>query len=157
VPVGRATAEPRPAGGDYPFRLGVASGDPTADGVVLWTRLAPQLFEPGGGMPSRRVAVGWQVAGDERFRHVVRRGRTWALPELAHSVHVEVDGLRPTASGLPLPLPPRPVTVRAHPHRPWAEHEVSNPVVVTGDWHSTFVNDIKRQSSRLLPRRARPG
>jgi len=26
----------------------------------------------------------------------------------------------------------------------WVEHKVSNPVVVTGDWHSTFVNDILR-------------
>jgi alkaline phosphatase D len=24
----------------------------------------------------------------------------------------------------------------------WVRHEVSNPVVVTGDWHSTFVHDI---------------
>jgi alkaline phosphatase D len=28
--------------------------------------------------------------------------------------------------------------------RAWVQHQVSNPVVVTGDWHSTFVNDIKR-------------
>jgi len=26
----------------------------------------------------------------------------------------------------------------------WLRHEVANPVVVTGDWHSTFVNDILR-------------
>jgi alkaline phosphatase D len=95
VPVGRAKAEPRPARGEYPFTLGVASGDPTAGGVVLWTRLVPQPFEPGGGMASGPVTVQWQVAADERFRQVVRRGRAWALPELAHSVHVEVDGLRP--------------------------------------------------------------
>jgi alkaline phosphatase D len=30
-----------PVFSDYPFALGVASGDPTPDGVVLWTRLAP--------------------------------------------------------------------------------------------------------------------
>jgi len=34
----------------YPFSLGVASGDPLPDGVVLWTRLAPKPLE-GGGMP----------------------------------------------------------------------------------------------------------
>lgn len=62
---------------------------------MLWTRLVPELFEPGGGMPSRPVTVQWQVAADEPFGHVVRRGRAWTLPELAHSVHVEVDGLRP--------------------------------------------------------------
>ncbi len=94
MPVSRAEAAPRPAGGGYPFTLGVASGDPTATGMVLWTRLVPQLFEPGGGMPSRPVTVQWQVARDERFRHVVREGFVWARPELAHSVHVEVDGLR---------------------------------------------------------------
>ena len=36
-----------------PFTLGVASGDPTDDGVVLWTRLAPDPLAPGGGMPVR--------------------------------------------------------------------------------------------------------
>jgi len=93
IPADRAVAGQRP--GDNPFTLGVASGDPTATGVVLWTRLAPRPFEPGGGMPDRRVTVDWQVARDERFRHVVRSGTAWALPELAHSVHVEVSGLQP--------------------------------------------------------------
>jgi len=95
LPAYRAEAAPRPASGGYPFKLGVASGDPTASGAVLWTRLVPELFEPGGGMPSRKATVQWQVAADERFRRVVRHGFAWALPELAHSVHVEVDGLRP--------------------------------------------------------------
>ncbi|MFC6014994.1 alkaline phosphatase D family protein [Plantactinospora solaniradicis] len=95
LPVDRAVATPRPGGGNYPFTLGVASGDPTATGVVLWTRLVPRPFEPGGGMPGQGVPVQWQVARDERFRHLVREGTAWALPQLAHSVHVEVDGLRP--------------------------------------------------------------
>ena len=30
----------------------------------------------------------------------------------------------------------------------WARHRVSNPVVVTGDWHSTFVHDILRDFDR---------
>jgi len=80
---------------DNPFPLGVASGDPTATGVVLWTRLVPLPFEPGGGMPSRAVTVSWQVARDSQFRHIVRSGSSWAVPQLAHSVHVEVDGLAP--------------------------------------------------------------
>lgn len=80
----------------YPFTLGVASGDPLPDGVVLWTRLAPEPLAPGGkgGMPNVKVQVRWQVAEDENFRRVVRDGTVWARPELAHSVHVEVDGLR---------------------------------------------------------------
>ncbi|KIH98438.1 alkaline phosphatase [Streptomonospora alba] len=82
-----------------PFTLGVASGDPLPDGVVLWTRLAPEpLAEDGrGGMPDRRVRVRWQVATDERFRHVVAAGAEFARPEEGHSVHVEVHGLRPGA------------------------------------------------------------
>ncbi|MBP2327718.1 alkaline phosphatase D [Kibdelosporangium banguiense] len=93
LPADPAAAAPKPK--DYPFRLGVASGDPTPSGVVLWTRLVPELFVPGGGMPSTKVPVEWQIAADERFRWVVRSGTAWATPELAHSVHVEVNGLLP--------------------------------------------------------------
>ncbi|PXY23731.1 alkaline phosphatase [Prauserella coralliicola] len=77
-----------------PFTLGVASGDPLPDGVVLWTRLAPDPLN-GGGMPARPVPVQWQVATDERFATIVREGTVLAHPESAHSVHVEVSGLQP--------------------------------------------------------------
>ncbi|OLF13963.1 alkaline phosphatase [Actinophytocola xinjiangensis] len=92
-----ASAWSRPAFAANPFALGVASGDPRPDGVVLWTRLAPDpVAEDGtGGMPDRRVPVGWQIAEDPGFRRVVRGGTEHAVPELAHSVHVEVGGLRP--------------------------------------------------------------
>ncbi len=82
-----------------PFTLGVASGEPAPDGAVLWTRLAPSpLAEDGrGGMPDRSAPVQWQVAEDERFGRVVARGTELARPELGHSVHVEVGGLRPGA------------------------------------------------------------
>ncbi|NYI06214.1 alkaline phosphatase D family protein [Allostreptomyces psammosilenae] len=82
---------------DNPFTLGVASGDPLPDGVVLWTRLAPDPYRADGtgGMPDRPVRVEWEVAADERFHRVVRRGAVTATPELGHSVHVEVSGLRP--------------------------------------------------------------
>ncbi|MET8311502.1 alkaline phosphatase D family protein [Micromonospora sp. NPDC005173] len=81
----------------YPFTLGVASGDPDHDGFVLWTRLAPQpLAEDGlGGMPDRDVPVHWELAADERFRHVLRRGVAVARTRSAHSVHVELAGLLP--------------------------------------------------------------
>ncbi|TDU70880.1 alkaline phosphatase D [Prosthecobacter fusiformis] len=78
----------------YPFTLGVASGDPSPDGVVLWTRLAPQPLE-GGGMDPVPVEVSWQVAEDEAMSKVVRQGTSIATPEWGHSVHVEVDGLQP--------------------------------------------------------------
>lgn len=82
-----------------PFTLGVASGDPLHDGVVLWTRLAPDpLAEDGlGGMPDRRVQVQWQVAEDENFSRIATSGEVETGPEDAHAVHVEVEGLRPGA------------------------------------------------------------
>ena len=77
-----------------PFTLGVASGDPAHDGVVLWTRLAPDPLN-GGGMPTGRVEVEWQVATDEGMNRVVKKGRVSATSDTAHSVHVEVRGLQP--------------------------------------------------------------
>ena len=77
-----------------PFSLGVASGDPLPDAVVLWTRLAPKPLE-GGGMPMVTVPVAWEIARDDRFASVVRQGEALARPELGHSVHVDVTGLEP--------------------------------------------------------------
>lgn len=88
----KAIAQPRFSA--YPFSLGVASGEPLPDGVVLWTRLAPDPLN-GGGMQQQKVPVQWQVAADENMRQVVRAGVALATPELGHSVHVEVQGLRP--------------------------------------------------------------
>ncbi|WP_076068131.1 alkaline phosphatase D family protein [Sphingomonas montana] len=79
----------------YPFRLGVASGDPTPDGFVLWTRLAPDPLADGGGVPMAPIGVDWAVASDPGFKAVVQKGTAIARPELAHSVHVEVTGLLP--------------------------------------------------------------
>ncbi|MEZ5931187.1 MAG: alkaline phosphatase D family protein [Alphaproteobacteria bacterium] len=78
----------------YPFTLGVASGDPAADGVVLWTRLAPSPLE-GGGMAPVPVEVGFEVAHDPGFRSIERVGAVLARPELGHAVHVELEGLSP--------------------------------------------------------------
>jgi len=77
-----------------PFTLGVASGDPAPDGVVLWTRLAPDPLN-GGGMGPEDVSVRWQVARDEKMQQVVQSGTAVATAALGHSVHVEVTGLEP--------------------------------------------------------------
>jgi alkaline phosphatase D len=77
------------------FTLGIASGDPSHDGFVLWTRLAPRPFEPGGGMPAEPVEVRWTIAADEAMRRVVRESVALARPESVHTVHVEVNGLEP--------------------------------------------------------------
>lgn len=78
-----------------PFSLGVASGDPLPDGVVLWTRLAPRPLEIGGGMKAEPIAVAWQIAEDEGMARIVQSGTATARPEWSHAVHVEVTGLRP--------------------------------------------------------------
>ena len=82
----------------FPFQLGVAAGDPAADGFVIWTRLAPKPLEPGYGMPAAPVEVHWEVASDDKFATIVRKGAAVARPELGHSVHVEVAGLEPARS-----------------------------------------------------------
>lgn len=78
-----------------PFALGVASGDPWPDGVVIWTRLAPDPMAAGGGMGPAAVEVAWEVAEDERMARTIQRGTFTATPALGHSVHVELRGLQP--------------------------------------------------------------
>jgi alkaline phosphatase D len=77
-----------------PFTLGVASGYPTANSIVLWTRLAPAPFQPGGGIAADAVVpVTWEIAADERMKNVVQQGTYYATSEWAHSVHAEIGGL----------------------------------------------------------------
>jgi alkaline phosphatase D len=82
---------------DAPFTLGVASGDPTAQSVVLWTRLAPQPLDAAGlgGLSGKGVPVEWALALDPQMRQVVARGRTVADAARGYSVHVDAGGLRP--------------------------------------------------------------
>src|SRR5687767_8220782 len=95
VLLGRSPAvKAAPPFGTYPFTLGVASGDPTPGGIVLWTRLAPAPLE-GGGLPPEIFGVRYEVAADESFTRIVRRGSIQALPEEAHTVHAELAGLQP--------------------------------------------------------------
>ncbi len=78
-----------------PFTMGVASGDPDASSVVLWTKLAPKPTDPDGGMKPENVKVTWELAEDEGFKKEVKTGTSVATPQLGHSVHVEVEGLKP--------------------------------------------------------------
>lgn len=77
-----------------PFQLGVASGEPTADGFVLWTRIAPEPHQP-EWLGASVYEVGWEVATRPDFAEVTARGTALARPHLAHAVHVEVGGLAP--------------------------------------------------------------
>jgi alkaline phosphatase D len=76
----------------YPFELGVASGSPTHDGVVLWTRC---LLGGSNHTKAQDVTVRWEVANDVHFRQIVQKGLSNAAAALAYSVHVELQGLQP--------------------------------------------------------------
>jgi alkaline phosphatase D len=93
-PLAPARALSQAAFSKDPFTLGVASGDPWHDNVVLWTRLAPDPLD-GGGMLMANVEVGWEIAHDDGFKNIVHAGAAIARPELGHAVHVEVPGLEP--------------------------------------------------------------
>ena len=78
----------------YAFPYGVASGDPDPGGAVLWTRLSAEALRDAGAARDP-VPVRWELAADEGFARTVQHGIQTAMPELGHSVHVEVDGLDP--------------------------------------------------------------
>jgi alkaline phosphatase D len=82
--------------GQDPFTLGIASGYPAPGSVVLWTRLAPVPFAPGGGLERNdAIPVQWEVATDEGLRKVVQSGTYYATSRWGHSVHAEPTGLEP--------------------------------------------------------------
>ncbi|MCA1248686.1 alkaline phosphatase [Massilia sp. MS-15] len=80
--------------GPYPFSLGVASGSPLPDAVILWTRILADPLKA-EETPPVALRVRWEVAHDEAFRDIAATGTAVATPHLAHSVHVDVTGLAP--------------------------------------------------------------
>jgi alkaline phosphatase D len=82
------------------FGYGVASGDPLAHAIVLWTRATPpsrhgqQVATPGSGL-GKPLEVEWELAADARFHHVVRHGTVWTNANSDHTVKVDVHGLSP--------------------------------------------------------------
>jgi alkaline phosphatase D len=85
---------PAQATSKYPFLLGIASGSPRPTGIVLWTRLLDDPLDP-APFADKPLAVRWEIAEDNNFRRITAKGVAAALPELAHSVHVDVTGLQP--------------------------------------------------------------
>ena len=70
------------------FQLGVASGDPLPDKVIIWTRITANL-----GKPQDAVKGKWVVGKDPQFQQLVSQGQFTALAENNFSVHVDVDNL----------------------------------------------------------------
>ncbi len=73
------------------FQHGVASGDPLADRVILWTRVTPPPTRSATGP----IQVAWEVAADERLSRIVQRGVAHGVPERDFTVKVDVAGLEP--------------------------------------------------------------
>ena len=71
------------------FTHGVASGDPLADRVILWTRVLPGLGQ------HRRVEVVWQIALDERFKQIVASGTAYTDAARDYTLKVDASGLQP--------------------------------------------------------------
>ena len=75
-----------------PFSLGVASGQPQPDGVVLWTRL--RISEADAALKSQAVSVLCEVFADAALRQPVRQWRVQTDASRGHSVHVVTTGLQ---------------------------------------------------------------
>lgn len=91
-------AAPAEAVEQDPFRLlGVASGDPTATGVVLWCRLALDLSDAERwGLSASAYRVSWEVRlADKPNARPVRAGTAIAARDRGYAVHAEVTGLAP--------------------------------------------------------------
>lgn len=86
----------RAHGAADPFTLGVASGEPSPDGFVIWTRLAPDPLSPDGlgGMRDSADAR-FEVAEDQAMGRIVRRGQVRTDPQRAHTLNIVVSGLQP--------------------------------------------------------------
>jgi len=67
------------------FLHGIASGDPTADSVILWTRVSVDS--------SRAVDVNWRIAEDREMTQIVASGRTRTDASKDFTVKVDADGL----------------------------------------------------------------
>jgi alkaline phosphatase D len=74
-----------------PFRHGVASGDPRADAVVLWTRVTP--VDEGA-----ETEVAWRIGRDPDLADLVAEGSTVVDASTDHTVHVDAHGLEPAAT-----------------------------------------------------------
>lgn len=88
-------AIPADAASRTPFLHGVASGDPLPTAVVLWTRVTPTPGATPGSGKGARVTVHWEVATDETFDDIVRRGSLRTGTERDHTVKVDATRLTP--------------------------------------------------------------
>jgi alkaline phosphatase D len=92
-----AVAAPEPKARSWrvnPFSLGVASGRPRADSVVLWTRLLVSEEDRAAGIEALRVDV--EVFADANLKRRVQKAEVFTDAHRAHSVHLHVQHLQPS-------------------------------------------------------------
>jgi alkaline phosphatase D len=80
-----ADAAPTPIDPWYP--LGVAAGDPLADGAVIWTQIDPAA-DGGSG-----IEVTWEVSATDDFGTILASGTETAAAASGHTIHPVVSGL----------------------------------------------------------------
>lgn len=82
---GGGTTSPPDSAGSV-FKHGVASGDPLADRVIIWTRVTAPA--PG------TLSINWEVASDEAFGVILARGTAITGPERDYTIKLDVAGLQ---------------------------------------------------------------
>jgi len=118
-----------------PVQLGVASGDPAPDGFVIWTRLAPDPLA-GGGMAAEAVPVKWEIAEDDAMKNYRNAlGQQVMIARVELKPGAEIGFSMDKWSGYEV------ATRRLMSFL--ADRKIPNPVVLTGDIHSNWVNDLK--------------
>ena len=156
------------------FHHGVASGDPLADRVILWTRVTV----PDAQKTTRPINVQWDIATDEKVSRVVRNGIVQATPQRDFTVKVDAGGLEPgrtyfyafTAAGQRSPVGrtktlPQGAVARMqlalvscanypagyfNPYRCLANRDDLDAVIHVGDYIYEFENGVYGDGSTLL-------
>lgn len=75
---------PEPLPYDVAFLHGVASGDPTTDALLLWTRISAEAVE---------VPLEWQLSADKEFNQILRSGNTTTSASSDYTVKIDVQDL----------------------------------------------------------------
>ncbi|GAB4079566.1 alkaline phosphatase D family protein [Modestobacter muralis] len=134
------------------FGFGVASGDPTATEVLLWTRVTPVPGALPGSGEGPRTQVRWEVAEDEAFGRVVRRGTVTTDASRDHTVKVVVNGLVPytrywyrfTAKGATSPVG----RTQTAPDEPGRVHALRMAFVSCSNWTGGFFTAYRGIAAR---------
>lgn len=81
--------------GHVVFQHGVASGDPYADSVLLWTRVTSHPNDYPGRDQGIDTPVRWEVATDDAFKQIVSSGSMKATAATDMTVKPEAGSLQP--------------------------------------------------------------